>query len=379
MKWLLVLLVVVLVRVAIADEARFERNLAGSVQLDYLSNPRGTAQPEQGLRGGTVELSLKLTMDFGDHVSSSVKVCFACHGFELGMAFFDLRVADELNVRVGRFSPAFGSFPLRSDPANHSTSDKPLPYDMGRMLRLREWNEGVLPAPWVDNGIEINGSHFFGKSVQLDYAAYAIGGPKGDDNAIDFDFKQSRSPERYYVDNNSEPAVGGRIAATLDLPASKVLTLGASAMFGHYDPSAHLGFAILGADATLQLGKSFVRTEYLIRRTELSIGDDPAARFKYGPGANGSFARYSLKDGFVAELQIPISRFEVIGRWDGLRRFGNVLATSTLRSQSTVLRYTAAATYRLTGALRLKTSIERYDFSDYADELVIHAGLAGPF
>jgi len=56
-----------------------------------------------------------------------------------------------------------------------------------------------------------------------------------------------------------------------------------------------------------------------------------------------------------------------------------VLATSTLRSKSTVLRYTAAATYRLTGALRLKASVERYDFSDYADELVLHAGRAGPF
>lgn len=56
-------------------------------------------------------------------------------------------LADELNFRVGRLTPAFGSFPLRHDPANHRTSDKPLPYDMGRMLRFREWNEGVLPAP----------------------------------------------------------------------------------------------------------------------------------------------------------------------------------------------------------------------------------------
>ena len=60
---------------------------------------------------------------------------------------------------------------MRHDPANHNTSDKPLVYDMGRMLRLRQWNEGVLPAPWVDNGVEINGTHFFGKRAQFDYAA----------------------------------------------------------------------------------------------------------------------------------------------------------------------------------------------------------------
>ncbi|MEO8706131.1 MAG: hypothetical protein ABI867_39240 [Kofleriaceae bacterium] len=356
-----------------------ERHLAGSVQLDYLANPRGVAQPDQGLRGGTVELTLKLTMDFGEHVSSNVKVCFACHGFELGMAFFDLRVADELNVRVGRFTPAFGSFPLRSDPANHSTSDKPLPYDMGRMTRLREWNEGVLPAPWVDNGIEVNGAHFFGKHIQLDYAAYAIGGPKGDANATDFDFKQSRSPERYYVDNNVEPALGGRVSVTADIAPSTILTVGGSVMTGHYDPDARLGFTIVGGDVALQLGRTFLRAEYLIRRTEIALGDDPASRFKYGPNTSGQFSDYTLKDGFVAEILVPVGRIEMIGRWDGLRQTGNVLATSTLRSRSVVLRYTGGIAYRLTGALRLKTSAEVYDFSDYSDELVFHLGLAGPF
>ncbi|MEJ7602750.1 MAG: hypothetical protein WKG01_32980 [Kofleriaceae bacterium] len=378
-RWLVLSL---LARVAVADDAvreSSERNFAGSVQLDYLANPRGSGQPDQGLRGGTVELSLKLTMDFGDHISSNIKVCFACHGFELGMAFFDLRVSDELNFRVGRFTPAFGSFPLRSDPANHSTSDKPLPYDMGRMTRLREWNEGILPAPWVDNGIEVNGTHFIGKSQQLDYAAYAIGGPKGDDNAVDFDFKLSRSPERYYVDNNVEPAVGARVALTVDIAPSAILTLGSSAMIGHYDPQAHLGFAILGADASLQLGTALVRAEYLIRRTEIALGEDPAARFKYGPAASGKFANHVLKDGFVAEAQIPVGKFELIGRWDGLRRVGNVLATSTLRSNSVVLRHTAGMTYRLIRALRLKTSVELYDFSDFEDELVVHVGLAGSF
>jgi len=59
-----------------------------------------------------------------------VKVCYGCHGFEVGMAYFDFRVVDELNFRVGRFIPAFGDFPLRHDPANHRTSDKPLAYDM---------------------------------------------------------------------------------------------------------------------------------------------------------------------------------------------------------------------------------------------------------
>src|SRR5688572_27408069 len=109
------------------------------------------------------------------------------------MAFFDLRVADELNFRVGRFTPSFGEFPLRHDPANHRTSDKPLVYDMGRMLRLREWGMSVLPAPYVDHGLEINGTHWFGDDVQLDYAVYGVAGLKGPTDATDVDYIQSRS------------------------------------------------------------------------------------------------------------------------------------------------------------------------------------------
>lgn len=354
-----------------------ERHLAGSVQLDYLATRRKSA-PDQGLAGATVELSLKMTLDFGEHVSSNIKVCFACHGFDVGMAFFDLRVADELNIRGGRFTPAFGSFPLRHDPANHSTSDKPLAYDMGRMVHLRDWNEGVLPAPWVDNGIEVNGSHFFNKRAQLDYALYAINGPKGDNDGVDLDFKQSRSGERYYADNNSEPTLGGRLSATLVLGEGNILAVGGSGMAGHYDPAGKLSFSIVGADASLQLGRVVLRAEALRRRTEMSLGDDPASRFRYGP-VGGKYSTFAIKDGFDAEAEIRLGKLELIGRWDGLRRVGNVLATSELRSESAVLRYTAAAAYKLSGALRLKTSVELYDFSDFEDELAFHLGVAGPF
>ena len=363
---------------AVADGTTPSRNFAGSVQLDYLAVSHRAETVDQGLAGATLELSLKLAMDLGDHVSSNVKVCFACHGFELGMAYFDLRASDELNVRVGRFTPAFGSFPLRHDPANHQTSDKPLAYDMGRMVRFRDWNEGVLPAPWVDNGLEINGTHFFGEA-QVDYAAYAMSGPKGSESGGDFDFKQSRSPERYYADNNDEPVVGGRLSFTSNLGRSTIFSAGASGMIGHYDPAARLGFAIGGVDATLQIGRTFLRAEYLARWTEISVGADPASRFKYGPDAKGTYEPYTFKDGFDVEAEVPFGRFQVIARWDGLRRQGNVLATSPLRSRSAVLRYTAATSVRLVSSLRLKASIERYDFSDFGDEVALHLGLAGPF
>ncbi len=353
------------------------RNFVGSVQLDYLAVQHRDEVAATTFDGATVELSLKLAMDLGHHVTATVKVCYACHGLEVGMAYFDLRAADELAARVGRFSPAFGSFPLRHDPANHSTSDKPLAYDMGRMVRFRDWNEGVLPAPWVDNGLEINGSHFVGPA-QFDYAVYAMAGPKGDSDGVDFDFTQSRSGERYYVDNNGEPMVGGRVSLTVDLAPRQVLTVGGSVMTGHYDPKANLAFAIAGADATLQLGRTFLRAEWLGRWTDLALGADPSTRFKYGP-VGGSYAQYFYKDGYDFEIEHPIGRVTLLARWDGLRRSGNVLATSGLSARSSVQRYTVGVAIRVAASLQVKTSVERYLFSDFPDDNAAHLSLAGPF
>ena len=358
-----------------ADETG--RNFAGSIQVDYMAVPTESVARKQAFDGATVELSMKMAMDFTQNISANVKVCYACHGFEVGMAFFDLRVADQLNFRVGRFTPSFGEFPVRHDPANHRTSDKPLPYDMGRMLRLREWNEGVLPAPWVDNGVEVDGTQFFGALTQLDYAVYAIMGPRASANAFDIDFTQGHTP--YYVDNNSRPTVGGRLAMTLGLGESSSVSLGASGMYGTYDPDNKLDFLVAGGDFVLRLDKVYWRAEYLVRRTQFALPADPAAALRYGPGPDGKFDDHFVKDGFYSEIEVPAGRFDLVARWDGLRRKGNVPAASPLRSESILLRYTAAATFRVAGALRIKLSTEYYDFSDFDDEVAIHLGLAGPF
>lgn len=366
--------------VGTASAQENDRNFAGSVQLDYLAVPTEDVGRDLGLDGATVELSLKLAVDFNDEVSSNVKVCVACHGMEVGMAYFDLRSSDLLNVRVGRFTPQFGSFPLRHDPANHRTSDKPLPYDMGRMLRTNEWNMSILPTPWVDNGVEVSGSKFFGENARFDYAAYAIGGPKGGSDAVDFDFIQSRSRDRFYVDNNSRPSVGAKLGSSVDITDDLSFALGASAMAGTYDPDNELSYALLGADFQLRYDQIFWRSEYVVRRTEMALGADPASKFKYGPGEDGTYDPFFIKDGFYTELEVPVTdKLDLIGRWDGMRRLGNVVATSPLRSESAILRYTGAIAYRLDLGLRIKSSIEFYDFTDFEDELALHLGLAGPF
>jgi hypothetical protein len=363
-------------RPARAEEGR-TRTFAGSIQLDYLAVPTERTARDVTLDGATIELSLKLSVDLSSSTSASVKICFACHGFEAGMAYVDLRAADELRLRVGRLTPAFGAFPQRHDPANHRTSDKPLPYDMGRMLRRDDWNEGILPAPWVDNGVELGGTHFF-EHGQLDYAAYVMGGPKGGADAADFDFKLSRSGEQYYLDNNSQPMFGARLGGSLELRGYGTLSLGGSLMAGTYDPDAELRFAIGGLDAMLDLRGLVLRGEYLLRRTEMALGADPATRFKYGPGGDGKFDDFFVKDGFYVEAEVPLSRVDLVARWDGLRRIGNVLAGSQLSSDAALYRYTAGAAARF-GTIRVKSSVELYDFRDFDRELALHLGLATPF
>jgi hypothetical protein len=375
---LMLFLLVLLAGIARADSIdRDERTVAGSVQLDYMLIPKEKVGRDIALDGATAEASLKIVHDFGDHLSGSLKVCVACHGLEVGMAYFDFRVSDELGIRVGRFTPQFGSFPIRHDPANHRTSDKPLPYDMGRMLRLTEWNLGILPSPWVDNGVEVSGAHAVTERVQIDYAAYAITGPRAGNDPADFDFKLSRSGESYYVDNNSEPTLGAHFTVRLARGAQS-LTAGLSTMLGHYDPRAELGFVIAAAHLVLQLARVTLRAEYLARRTEMALGTNPANRFQFGPRADGTFDPDVLKEGWYAEAEVPItSGIDAIARWDGLRRRGNVLRTSELLSDSALVRYTIGGSMRVHKGTRLKVSGELYDFSDFSDRVVFHVAIAG--
>lgn len=375
-----VLVVAGVVTMLASSASGVEVNFAGSAQLDYLAVPtRGVAR---GLTfdGFTTELSLKLSADLTDAVSMNVKTCFGCHGFEVGQAFADVRIDRAFNIRVGRFTPQFGDFPLRHDPANHKTSDKPLPYDMGRMLRLREFNMGVLPAPHVDNGIELFGSVEISESLDFDYAVSVFGGLRGSSDGVDLDFIQSRSPALYYVDNNSTPSVAGRVGIAARFEPGVSLKIGGSAMWGLYDPDNELDYLLVGVDLSLRVHAFRLYAEYLIRRTKMGLGDSPQTRFLYGPGSDGTYDPYMLKDGWYVTGEVIASDLvEIVARFDGLRRLGNVTTASSLRSESMVLRYTAGVNFVIERVVRVKLSAQFYDFSDFDDEVGLHVGLVGAF
>jgi len=383
LPWVVVLFAALLALLTPARARAVDRNFAGSAQLDYHFVPSENGRSARSLvfDGSTLELGLKLAVDFTDHLSANVKVCVGCHGFETDMAYLDYRVVDEFAVRVGRFSPSFGNFNLRHDPANQRLSDKPLPYDMGRMLRMRDWNFGVLPSPFPDNGLELSGTHWFGERAQLDYAAYVVSGFKADAGSADLDFLQSRSGSAYYVDNNGRPSFGGRVAVTARLGSAGDATLGGSVMYGTFDPDNGRRYLILGGDLTFRIHRTNLRLEYLVRRQEMDVGDP--SRFKYFvPLRDGDFF---VKHGAFVEVEHPITRaVDLIGRVDGLYRVGNVLAASSLLARSAVIRYTAGTAIAIDHGFRLKLSAELWSFSDRGtpdrhNEMSFHAGVVGAF
>jgi hypothetical protein len=403
MRWRALVLVLVLsalfsVLGTRPSQAAEEYNFAGSAQLDYLlvpNAPRAAGAPGAGttFQGFTMEAALKVAVDISEHLSANVKACYGCHGVEVDMAYFDYRAVDEFNLRVGRFSPSFGAFNLRHDPANHMLSDKPLPYDMGRMLRKGDWNNGVLPSPFPTNGVEVDGTHWIGTSLQFDYALYAVTGFKnyGDPNPTDFNFQQSHLP--YYVDSAVNPASGARLALTMKSSSAVDLTLGASAMVGTFDPKSELTYVIAGADFALRVQRTALRVEYLVRRQQFDARNPDI--FKYAVAR--SSGDFFTKQGAFAELEQPLSSvFDFTARVDGMLRLGNVsdvpvgsgseVATSVspLDYQSYVVRETLGLACALERNFRLKGSAELWQFS-YPDSLGqkaalgIHLGAVGSF
>jgi hypothetical protein len=384
-RWTWSIVLATLLALVPAFARAVEHNFAGSAQLDYhavganMPGPRGAGQPDV-LDGFTLEAALKLAVDVSDHLSANVKLCYGCHGVEADMAYFDLRAFDELNLRIGRMSPSFGSFNIRHDPANHKLADKPLPYDMGRMIRFSAWNNGVLPSPFPDNGIEVNGTHWFGETVELDYAAYAVSGfRQSAPYPSDFNFQESHAP--YYVDNNSRPAVGSRAAVTVKLGERADVTLGGSVMGGTYDKEARLAYVIAGGDTTLRIERTSLRIEYLLRRQKFDTSSP--ALFKYEvPPTDGSFF---VKHGAYVELEQPVTHeLDVIARLDGLYRAGNVAVTSDLSSSAWVARATLGAALAVERNLRFKGSVELWQFRDRVDDVRraewgFHLGAVGSF
>jgi hypothetical protein len=316
-------------------------NFAGSVSLNYkllvnqLEDPK--LQRNLMMGGFNLNASVKAVVDVSPYLSATVKVCYGCHGLEAINMVAELTPHPAFNVRAGRFQPAFGDFYLRHDPTAHKTPDNPLPYDMGHMVHVSEWGNGVLPAPYVDNGAEVYGTLRPADYLSLSYAAHVVSGLKGPQQSTstvtpqDFAFRRSRfvTATDYLVDNNRWPAFGGRVAVTFARTASMSaavpdLTLGGSVIYSRYDDNDELAYLIYGFDAYMHLWRINLRAEVIRRQMDV----DP--RLLDYPEGNTTGLKMMLtdpvqtnKDGFYVESDFPLGNYlEGVLRVDGMRRQG---------------------------------------------------------
>ena len=213
-----------------------------------------------------------------------MKVCYGCHGFELPMVYFDFRVADELNFRVGRFSPSFGAFNLRHDPANHRTQRQAAALRHGAHApAAASGTWACCPSPFPDNGVEINGTHWFGERVQLDYAAYAVSGFRAPTGSADLAWALSQTRGGNLIDNNGRPAGGGRVVTTFRVGEGNDVTVGGSVMYGTWDPRIASPTDRRRRRGRRASARTQLRLRYLVRRQ--TYAPDPAGAVQAGDPA----------------------------------------------------------------------------------------------
>jgi len=349
-------------------------NVSGSLYVDDFVMSDKSAR-DSSLSGITHEIGLKVDLDVRENLSFSGKLCYGCHGLEIDRAYLDFTPRSWINVQAGRIPVPFGDFALRTDPGSHRTSSKPLIYEMGRMVHYgtNAFNLGVQPLPYVDTGVLVYGQTWLGKQLQVWYGAYGVSGLKGQN---DIDYAALRSI--YYNDNNRVPSAGGRVVASYSSSSAsatfKDATVGASAMYGRYDPNLKLAYRALGVDASLRVGPLVLRGEAALRRTDIDP-TVPGYRFQI-------IDPFIDKSGFYVEAEHRLgSRLQVVYRLDGLRRRGVPLPGSDpkLSPDSTILRYTQGLQFTITDAFYSKLEYEYWWLNDFNSFHAGHFGIGGLF
>ena len=96
----------------------------------------------------------------------------------------------------------------------------------------------IIPTPWVDMGIVVNGEIPLSKNLLLSHTEYIVNG-LGEGESI--------REGRQFLDNNDNKAYGGRFGI-LSVPN---LDIGASWYFGTRDRESKLSIGMLGVDGVL--------------------------------------------------------------------------------------------------------------------------------
>lgn len=348
-----------LLAAAAPNDARAARwNWSGSFVLDHKVILDAPEDEEPLAKLGTVaQWSLKVNVDVSERVSASGRLCVACHGLTVNHAYAEVRLAPLANVDAGRIEVPFGDFYLRQDPANDAFLSKPLPYAMGHMLRYQSdrFNLGVVPIPYVDQGVSLFGDVWIRDVWQIWYAVYGVNGFQSG-TPRDFTFKDQLG-DGGFSDNNDEPSWGARLAF-----ARGPFTAGGSFLRGVYDPDGNYDYTAFGFDASVWVRGVQLRGEYVARENHVFLLDT---------GGRGLLR----KKGFYVQAESPVVRkLQLVGRVDGLLRQGAPLATDNDES-SGIVRVTGGLAVLPGPDYALRLQFEHWRFTDFVDSNVLRLGV----
>ncbi len=325
-----------------------------STDLSALLAPPGARDtlPEEGIAG---EYSVRAHLELDRRLSITVRSCVGCHGIEVESVYADLALADGLALRAGRIPVPFGGLSRRTSPAQAESSSRPLPWIMGGMVRRREFNMGIVPAPFVDNGVALQLDQTL-RSLHVTLETALVRGLKG--ASPDINFISSRD----FEDMNGEPAGAARLTATIG-----TLTLGISGSAGHYDAESALAYRMAAADFHLRLGDANLRLEFAGRQTEYEE-----------PARGGVSERWS----YVVQADMPLdARVRAFVLHDMLRvegiRLGaggptTVPSLGTTDDENSIFRTAMGLVLNVRAGVQVKASAEYWDLTDFEDTWVFH-------
>ncbi|MEX2186116.1 MAG: hypothetical protein WD875_04945 [Pirellulales bacterium] len=316
-------------------------------------------------------------------LSARVNVCVTCHTenpsisnrIELAEGFFRLDAMRLMgcedsacqpfgfHVDAGRFIVPYGAFAAQSHPGAYRTATRPLMYNMGQNIYRDELPAPLLPMPYADEGVLASATLPLFAEVNATFDFYAVNGLQGSTGIDLSSWYQSRD----YVDNNTEPAIGGR--ATI---GNKYLRAGASIMSGRYNENRvqaavpeTLDYKIYGADLVARY-EDWVRIQ-----VEWARRDNDAFDFLAADVGRESIQGTVVESEFKLWRQPKISavvRYDDQRRTDGPPRFG----TPILSPEVSMQRFTYGLNVAL-GSSTLMINHEHWKVPDPLNDLDVLA------
>jgi hypothetical protein len=322
--------------------------------------------PEEGIIG---EFAFGATYHADKSLSVTVRACVGCHSFELENAYFDWEMSPTWSLRGGRIPVPFGGFSRRTSPSHFESGTKPLPYIMGGMVRQDQFNMGIVPAPFVDNGAALNGTFWVSRSAKLTLETALVRGLKGFSPDISFDLS------REYQDSNGEPAVAARV-----LLATDSITTGGSVTWGRYDAESSLDYFMASLELTVRIGTWNLRMEGLMRDTDYFTPD------AFSPTRELETSR---RTGYILQVDGPVAdswRVFVLHDYLSVEDIflgpsGPVAMPSPLTTDDSNVTYRVAGgfVHNLRAGLQLKASVEYWNPTDFETAIVTHLGVVAEF